>query len=395
MNSSQSLLPAPQKVPVTYVTTADALASCLYQLVQAQKIAFDLEFDRDNYTYGFNLCLMQIASHTHCYLIDPKAELDITLTFPLLEDPAIQKVVHCSSEDLRLLHSLKCYPTNLADTEVYAKLLNYERTSLGAMIQQLFGMELDKKMQKVNWVLRPLKPEQLIYAANDVLYLLQMKDALEAQAAEKNMLTFLEDENNLLSTTIHSLEPKDNFLKKSDLLYLSAYHQYVLNGLFSYRDSIAQQQNKPAHYIMNEETVRNLASNKISHAEWQSIQGLHPVVKSKAGQDMVFGYLKKLRTDANDQKLSHKRNNRETQNRDFESEKERFDLVKASVFVPIQNDIAANFGEHAMRFIFSTATVNTIMQGQLKIGEMKAPYKKLLVKNAAQKLGIDLSGYEQ
>ncbi|MFZ1451220.1 MAG: ribonuclease D [Ferruginibacter sp.] len=395
MNSSQSLLPAPQKVPVTYVTTADALASCLYQLVQAQKIAFDLEFDRDNYTYGFNLCLMQIASHTHCYLIDPKAELDITLTFPLLEDPAIQKVVHCSSEDLRLLHSLKCYPTNLADTEVYAKLLNYERTSLGAMIQQLFGMELDKKMQKVNWVLRPLKPEQLIYAANDVLYLLQMKDALEAQAAEKNMLTFLEDENNLLSTTIHSLEPKDNFLKKSDLLYLSAYHQFVLNGLFRYRDSIAQQQNKPAHYIMNEETVRNLASNKISHAEWQSIQGLHPVVKSKAGQDMVFGYLKKLRTDANDQKLSHKRNNRETQNRDFESEKERFDLVKASVFVPIQNDIAANFGEHAMRFIFSTATVNTIMQGQLKIGEMKAPYKKLLVKNAAQKLGIDLSGYEQ
>lgn len=388
-------MPAPQKVPVTYVTTADALASCLYQLVQAQKIAFDLEFDRDNYTYGFNLCLMQIASHTHCYLIDPKAELDITLTFPLLEDPAIQKVVHCSSEDLRLLHSLKCYPTNLADTEVYAKLLNYERTSLGAMIQQLFGMELDKKMQKVNWVLRPLKPEQLIYAANDVLYLLQMKDALEAQAAEKNMLTFLEDENNLLSTTIHSLEPKDNFLKKSDLLYLSAYHQFVLNGLFRYRDSIAQQQNKPAHYIMNEETVRNLASNKISHAEWQSIQGLHPVVKSKAGQDMVFGYLKKLRTDANDQKLSHKRNNRETQNRDFESEKERFDLVKASVFVPIQNDIAANFGEHAMRFIFSTATVNTIMQGQLKIGEMKAPYKKLLVKNAAQKLGIDLSGYEQ
>ncbi|MBK6380141.1 MAG: hypothetical protein IPF72_10635 [Chitinophagaceae bacterium] len=47
-----------------------------------------------------------------------------------------------------------------------------------------------------------------------------------------------------------------------------------------------------------------------------------------------------------------------------------------------------------MRFIFSTATVNTILQGQLKIGEMKAPYKRMLIKNAAQKLGIDLSGYE-
>ena len=394
MLSTQILLPAPQKVPVTYVTTADALATCLYQLAQVQEIAFDLEFDRDNYTYGFNLCLMQIASNAHCYIIDPKADIDITLTFPLLENPAIQKVVHCSSEDLRLLHSLKCYPTNLADTEVYAKLLNYERTSLGAMIQQFFDIALDKKMQKVNWVLRPLKPEQLIYAANDVLYLLQMKAAMEEQAAEKNMLPFLQDENNLLSTTIHSLEPKDNFLKKSDLLYLSPYHQYVLNGLFCYRDRIAQQQNKPAHYIMNEETVRNLASNKLSQAEWQRINGLHPAVKSKEGQKMVFGYLKKLRADANDKKLSHQRNSRDSQNGDFQTEKDRRELVKASVFTPIQNYITANFGEHAMRFIFSTATVNAIVQGQLKIGEMKAPYKKMLVKNAAQKLGIDLSGYE-
>jgi ribonuclease D len=394
MYSIQSLLPAPEKLPVTYVTTTDALAGCIYQLEKATEIAFDLEFDRDNYTYGFNLCLMQIASATHCYLIDPKADLDITLAFPLLENAAIQKVVHCSGEDLRLMHSLKCYPTNLADTELYAKLLNYERTSLGALIQQLFGIELDKKMQKVNWVLRPLKAEQLSYAANDVLYLLQMKAALEEQAAEKNILSFLQDENNLLSTTIHSLEPKDNFLKKSDLLYLSPYHQYVLNGLFCYRDSIAQQQNKPAHYIMSEETVRDLASNKISYTDWQNIKGIHPVVKSKEGQNELFAHIKKLNTEANSKKLSLKKNRIDRSDEDFQTERERWDIVKASIFAPIQNEIAANYGEHAMRFIFSTATVNTIVQGRLKIGEMNAPYKKILVKNAAQKLGIDLSGYE-
>jgi ribonuclease D len=394
MHSPQSLSAAHEKVPVTYVTTADALAGCMHQLAQATEIAFDLEFDRDNYTYGFNLCLMQMASATHCYLIDPKADLDITLSFPLLENPAIQKVVHCSSEDLRLLHSLKCYPANLADTELYAKLLNYERTSLGAMIQQLFDTELDKKLQKVNWGLRPMKPEQLHYAANDVLYLLQMKAVLEQQAAEKNMLSFFQDENNLLSATIHSLEPKDNFLKKSDLLYLSPNQQYVLNGLFSYRDGIAQQQNKPAHYIMNEETVRNLASDKISQTDWQQLKGLHPVVKSKEGQDRLFSYIEKLRTDANEKELSHKRNRTDTQYGYFQTEKEGWEIVKASVFTPIQNDIAADFGEHAMRFIFSTATVNTIVQGKLKIGEMKAPYKKMLIKHAAEKLGIDLSGYE-
>jgi ribonuclease D len=261
------------------------------------------------------------------------------------------------------------------------------------MIQQLFGIELDKKMQKVNWVLRPLKAEQLSYAANDVLYLLQMKAALEEQAAEKNILPFLQDENDLLSTTIHSLEPKDNFLKKRDLLYLSPYHQYVLNGLFCYRDSIAQQQNKPAHYIMNEETVRDLASKKISYADWQNTKGIHPVVKSKEGQDELFEHIKKLNTEANSKKLSLKKNKIDRPDEDFQTERERWDLIKASIFTPIQNDIAANFGEHAMRFIFSTAAVNTIVQGQLKIGEMKAPYKKMLVKNTAHKLGINLAEY--
>ncbi len=394
MNVTQILLPSPEKIPVTFVTTADGLANCIQELEIAKTIAFDLEFDRDHFVYGFNLCLMQIASATHCYLIDPKANLDISLIFPLLENSAILKVVHCSAEDLRLLHSLKCYPANLADTELYAKLLNYERTSLGAMIQQLFGKELDKKMQKVNWERRPLEPQQLRYAANDVLYLLPMKNELEKQAAIKNILPFLECENNQLSVSIYNLEPKVNFLRKNDLLYLSPYRQYVLNGLFCYRDNIAKEQNKPAHYIMNEETTRNLAVNHISPADWKNIKGIHPVIKSSEGQDKLFNHIEKLNTEAKSKKLSHKKSKMDNANGNFQAEKYKREILKATIFTPIQNEIASNFGKHAMRFIFSTAAVDIILQGQLKIGELKTDFRKMLVKNTAQKLGIDISEYE-
>ncbi|MGB5005733.1 MAG: ribonuclease D [Ferruginibacter sp.] len=387
-------MPAPEKIPVTYVTTADALTGCIFELSKVKAIAFDLEFDRDHYSYGFNLCLMQMASATHCYLVDPKANLDISSIFPLLENAAILKVAHCPGEDLRLLHALKCYPANLADTELYARLLNYERTSLGAMIQQLFGIELDKKMQKVNWEQRPLGADQLNYAANDVLYLLPMKEELEKQAARKNLLPFLEDENNLLSTTIHNMEPKDNFLKKKDLLYLSPYRQYVLNGLFLYRDHIAKQQNKPAHYIMNEETTRTLAINGIPETEWPNIKGIHPVLKSSEGQNELYEHIKNLNTEAAGKNLSYKKNNIDHSNEHFQTEKDRRDLLKATIFTPIQNEIASNFGEHAMRFIFSSATVDDILQGRLKIEEIRSTYRKMLIKNTAQKLGIDLSGFE-
>ncbi|MBK7123402.1 MAG: ribonuclease D [Chitinophagaceae bacterium] len=394
MHAAKSLLPAPEKIPVIYVTTADALTACIIDLSKAKAIAFDLEFDRDHYSYGFNLCLMQMASTKHCYLVDPKANLDISFIFPLLENAAILKVAHCPGEDLRLLHALKCYPANLADTELYARLLNYERTSLGAMIQQLFGIELDKKMQKVNWEQRPLGADQLNYAANDVLYLLPMKEELEKQAAMKNLLPFLEDENNLLSTTIHNMEPKDNFLKKKDLLYLSPYRQYVLNGLFLYRDQIAKQQNKPAHYIMNEETTRTLAVNGIPQTEWPNIKGIHPVLKSSEGQNELFDHIEKLNTEASSKNLSYKKSSSDHSNEHFQTEKDRRDLLKATIFTPIQNEIASNFGEHAMRFIFSSATVDDILQGRLKIEEIRSTYRKMLIKNTAQKLGIDLSGFE-
>ncbi len=394
MQTANTLLPAPKKIPVTYVTTGDALIHCINELSKAGSIAFDLEFDRDHYSYGFNLCLLQMASATHCYLVDPKAKLDISSVFPLLENPEICKVAHCPSEDLRLLHALKCYPVNLADTELYARLLNYERTSLGSMIQQLFGIELDKKMQKVNWEQRPLEPEQLSYAANDVLYLLPMKEELEKQAALKNLLPFVEDENSLLSATIYNMEPKDNFLKKKDLLYLSPYRQYVLNGLFLYRDQIAREQNKPAHYIMNEETTRNLAVNGIPQNEWPEIKGVHPVLKSSEGQNKLYEQIENLNSEANSKKLSFKRNSTHASNAEFQAEKARRDLLKATIFTPIQNEIAEQFGEHAMRFIFSSATVDAILLGRLKIGEIGSTYRQMLIKNTAQKLGIDLSGFE-
>ena len=393
MNVTQNFLPPPVNIPVTYITTAVALEDCIQQLSQANELAFDLEFDRDHYTYGFNLCFLQIASSTHCYLIDPIADLDISLIFPILENAAIHKVVHSSAEDMRLLHSLQCYPTNLADTELYAKLLNYERTSLGALLQQLFGIELDKKMQKVNWVLRPLGEQQLNYAAKDVLYLLPLKKELEKQAARKNLLPFLQAENDLLTTTIHQTIVKDNFLKKNDLLFLSPYDQYVLNGIFVYRDALAKEQNKPAHFIMNEETARRLAANEIHHSEWLNIKGTHPVIKTNEGQEKLFGHIQSLNAEAHHKQLSIKKNKRERGEEFFRGEQLKKEL-KENVFTPIQNEIAANLGEHAMRFVFSNAAVDDLLQGRLKVGDLKSSYRGFLVRSAAQKLNISITEFE-
>jgi len=380
---------------VSYPRSEAQLEDCIKRLAEAKLFAIDLEFDRDHYTYGFDLCLMQVATHDHCFLIDPKEGVPAEKIFPLLESKDIQKIAHCSGEDLRLLHSMNCIPQNIVDTEIYAKLLNYERTSLSAMLQLFFDVELNKKMQKINWNIRPLSDEQIHYAANDVLYLVPLKTILEKEAAEKGLLDFIAEENQLLSTTIHSNAPKTNFLKQNDLRFLSAFDQYVLNEMFRHRDKIARKFNKPAHHIMPESLLRTIALGK--DAIPADLDGVHYSLKSPKGRRDFFQKLENVKLEAKAKELDKRKNNRVgKKNGEIFPEgfgREWMEEQKAH-FKTIQQAIAEKYGEHSMRFIISTTLVTSLLNQQTSLKELKTDSRKRIIRDTANSLQVDLSAFE-
>ena len=102
------------------ITNHDLLIA-VDKLSKCKEIALDLEFDRNSFSYGFNLCFIQIQSDapdSHTYLIDPMSpQINLTPLYKhVLENNKIVKVIHSPSEDLRLLQTLKCYTTNIFDT---------------------------------------------------------------------------------------------------------------------------------------------------------------------------------------------------------------------------------------------------------------------------------------
>ena len=52
-----------------------------------------------------------------------------------------------------------------------ARTLGWPQTGLAAILDTHFGVKLNKKYQRSNWKLRPLKPEQLNYAQLGTHYL--------------------------------------------------------------------------------------------------------------------------------------------------------------------------------------------------------------------------------
>jgi ribonuclease D len=87
--------------------------------------------------------------------------------------------MHGSDFDLRLLHDLCGFrPKSIFDTMLAAQLLGRQRVGLAGLLEEHFGVAVDKSGQKANWSQRPITPKLLNYAALDVWHLPALRDIL-------------------------------------------------------------------------------------------------------------------------------------------------------------------------------------------------------------------------
>jgi ribonuclease D len=103
--------------------------------------------------------------------------------------------MHGSDFDLRLLHDLcRFQPRGLFDTMLAAQLLGRQRIGLASLLEQHFGVALDKDGQKANWSKRPITPKLLNYAALDVWHLPALRDILQRELKKLGRLDWLEQQ---------------------------------------------------------------------------------------------------------------------------------------------------------------------------------------------------------
>lgn len=384
---------------VCTVTNYAELSALVAEWARLPQVAFDLEFDRDRHTYGFDLCLIQIATQDRCYIIDPKAIEDFTAVFALFENPAVQKIIHCPGEDLRLLHSLKCYPQNLADTEVIAKLLNYEHTSLARLLEQKKGIVLDKKLQQSNWQLRPLTEEQVLYAAYDVYYLHYLYQELMAEAAARQLTDWVQQEFQRLSDVRYDMVEKVEFLRPGDYKSLSPRKQYILNELFKLRDTIARLKNKPAYMIMPESVLRQLTDGVLLPNYLPGVKSLHPSLKHGKTARELMTNVQAIIDKASSLSAELNRTQYSTEEKQqYNALKEAQTALKSRLIEPLQQQLVAQYGTFAARYILSNAWVGRWMQGEHRWTDLQPAYRRQLVQQVATAHGLPyhlLEDYEE
>lgn len=170
-----------------------SLAPLLTALERVEEVALDTEAD-NMYHYKTRVCLLQFLVDGEVFLVDvlaPGLKLDA-----LWKELARKHLVmHGSDFDLRLLHDLcRFQPHSLFDTMLAAQLLGLARIGLASLLDQHFGVALDKDGQKANWSKRPITPKLLNYAALDVWHLPALRDILKRELKKLGRLDWLEQQ---------------------------------------------------------------------------------------------------------------------------------------------------------------------------------------------------------
>lgn len=380
---------------IHYVDTEADLQKLADSLSQKSEMAIDLEFDRNRYRYGFNMCLMQIYDGSACYLVDPLSkQLDIETIFPVLEDPEIQKVVFAFGEDLRLLHSLGCFPKNIYDLDVATSLLNFEPASLTNLIIEVLDIQPNSSSQQSNWYKRPLSDEQKEYAADDVLYLLDFKKALQAQLEQRDLTEWVRQENAIFDALDYSKEDHNILIKDKDKNNMTMYEWHIYKKLMEFFDEVAQSYNKPVYQLVNKRLVESLAKDPNKVEQWTRTKGIFGKLKNDSFKNRLKEVIEEATTMAKDQQLSTSRKASHTlSGEDYQDMRQRQSQIShlaTKLMKPIQQEIAEDLGRHTKSFILPNRLTKEIVAGE---HEPLPKYKTELLQKYARKLDIDLSEY--
>ena len=285
--------PLPTEPPI-WVDTPAALQDLAAELRRYPRVGVDTEAN-SLHAYREQVCLVQFSTPKADYLVDSLAIDDLSPLAEVFADPAVEKIFHAAEYDVLGLHRDFGFRfTNLFDTMVSARILGYEKVGLGALLEQHFGIHLQKRYQRADWGQRPLPPEMLDYARLDTHFLLPLRDILYRQLEEKGLLPLAQED---FARLTHPLEGNSRPpLWQRGGHHLTPQQTAVLEALWHYREAEAQRRDVPPFKVLDDKTLVALAHRlPRNNGELRQVPGMRGARVRQHGQGVLSAIRQGLR----------------------------------------------------------------------------------------------------
>jgi ribonuclease D len=244
-----------------WIDRADALAAAVERWRAAGDIALDTEFVFER-TYRPKLGIVQVAAAGEIALVDAVRLRDLSPLGTLFADPGLRKILHSGSGDVPILRRATGAPLRpLFDTQIAAAFAGLGTgLSYAALVKLLLGVELGKHETRTDWTRRPLSPEQLRYAAEDVEYLPAVAAELEIRLVALGRVSWaLEDAATLAAVDGDTVLPGEAWRRVKGLDRQIPPVRAVARALAAWREREAEKADLARPFLLRDETLLALA----------------------------------------------------------------------------------------------------------------------------------------
>lgn len=217
-------------------------------------VALDTEFMRTR-TYYARLCLVQVATPEIVACIDTIASPSIEPLLEIIYSPNVLKVIHSARQDLEVFADMRgTPPAPVFDTQIAAALCGYDdQIGYGALVESITGHKLPKLHTRADWEARPLPPDQLHYAEDDVRYLRDVYRFLAQKLDDLGRTDWLREEcATLTDPKLYRNDPLAAFRRLKQGQSLPPAAQTLLRELATWRERAAQQSNLPRGWVVSD-----------------------------------------------------------------------------------------------------------------------------------------------
>ncbi|MEZ5462461.1 ribonuclease D [Dokdonella sp.] len=228
-----------------------------------QLIGLDTEFMRTD-SFAPKLALIQMEIEGEVALIDPLGAIDMESLASRLGDANTVSIMHSASEDLDALDPI--LPQGLGtlyDTQIAAAFaglgagLGYQK-----LVLAVCDVDLPKGETRSDWLRRPLSPQQLEYAAQDVIHLPAIHADLTARLAERGFTAWhAEDCARMLERARNreiDPQPQTGYRGASGW---TREQQAMLRRVLFWREATARRIDKPRPWILDDPRILDFSSN--------------------------------------------------------------------------------------------------------------------------------------
>ena len=271
-------------------------ASIAARARETGRLGIDTEFMGEG-RYRPLLCLVQVV------VLDEHGESDVTVLDPLagapfdpaplaevLADPAVEIVLHAGRQDVALLRRVwHTTLTNIWDTQVAAGFAGL-RAQLGyeALLAEILGVRLRKSASFTKWDTRPLSAEQVEYAREDVLHILQLTSRLQERLEAMGRLGWAAEECRFLEEINDDRDPDVLLAKLPRAGGMEPGVRAVARELVVWREEAAREADKPVSTVLQDAALVEVAKRRPRSVErLADIRGLHDGTLRRRGKEIV------------------------------------------------------------------------------------------------------------